>query len=62
MFPDYCKKYLSDEKKDWYVIRTRGKITASKIKIFIKNPEEFQIRYVLELPELEESEKRHFTV
>jgi len=59
-YGDLVDKYLWDENKDWYVIRTRDNITASKIKLFIRNPEEYRIRYELELPEFEPQDKQHF--
>ena len=59
---EYMAKYLSDDKLDQYVVRTRGKITSSKFKCYLQNPEEFYVRYVLELPPLEEDEKRYFVI
>lgn len=53
-----CQKYLCDQNKDYYILRTRWHITSSKIKSFIKSEEEYHIRYVLELPELEPKEKK----
>ncbi len=59
-YEEKIEKYLCDECKDRYVIRTRWSITASKIKCFMKNPEEFWIRYELELPEFEPKDKQAF--
>lgn len=61
-YEEYCKEYLSDEQKDHYVIRTRWSVTSSKLKCFINNPEEYYMRYVLELPEPSQKEKKCFTI
>lgn len=60
-YDEYCMKYLSDEIKDRYVIRTRWSITASKFKTFMNNPQEYYLRYVLELPEPTKKERKCFT-
>lgn len=61
-YEEMCLQYLGDEKKDHYVIRTRNSLTASKLKCFIKNPEEYHIKYNLELPELQPKDKRCFVI
>lgn len=61
-YKDMCEMYLTDDKKDHYVIRTRWHQTASKVKCFMKSPEEYHIRYNLELPELTEKDNRHFVI
>jgi len=44
-----------------YVERTRGHITASKLKCFLNNPVEYKLKFVDEIP-LEEEDKRYFVV
>lgn len=44
-----------------YVVATRGIMTSSKLKDFIKSPELYKVKYEDEL-ELEEEDKRHFVV
>lgn len=61
-YDEYCDEYLDDSMKDRYIIRTRGHITASKLKCYIANPEEYYYRYVLELPECIDKEWKHFTM
>lgn len=59
-YEEWIDKYLHDNCKDPYVVRTRWKVTSSKLKAFIRNPEEYRIRYELELPEFEPQDKQHF--
>lgn len=46
---------------DWYILKNKGYITASKLKVFIRNPEEFKLRYIDEIV-LEWEDKRCFVV
>jgi len=62
LFEKYCERFFGEEKIDKYVIRTRWHITASKLKCFIKNPEEYYIRYILELPNLIEKESKALVI
>ena len=39
-----------DQNKDGYIIKNRGYITASKLKMFEKSPEAYFIKYILEMP------------
>lgn len=44
-----------------YIEENRGVITASKLKCFLRNPEEYYLQYVKEV-DLEQEDKRHFIV
>lgn len=45
--------------KDTYAEENDGFITASKVKCFLNNPEEYFLKYVKKIP-YEMSEKEHF--
>lgn len=45
-----------------YIEENRWFITASKLKCFLKNPQEYYLQYVKEIELEDEEEKRHFVV
>lgn len=57
-YDSLCTKYLADDQKDQYIIRTRGHITASKTKKYMKSQEEYYFKYVLELPEFQPKDSK----
>lgn len=44
-----------------YVVRNRGRVTASKLKTFEKNPREYYLQYEEEV-EIKEIRGRHFYI
>ena len=47
---------------DKYIEENRGFITASKLKEFIKSPEQFFLKYIKEIPPLKSGAKKHFVL
>lgn len=47
---------------DKYIEENRGYITASKLKEFMKSPEQFFLKYIKEVPQLQEKEKKCFRI
>jgi len=47
---------------DKYIEENRWYITASKLKCFIKSPEDFFLKYIKEVPPLQNKEKKYFTL
>lgn len=43
-----------------YIEENRGYITASKLKEFMKSPEQFFLKYIKEMPSQKDSDERHF--
>lgn len=48
------------EKINSYIEENRWYITASKLKEFMKSPEQFFLKYIKELPSPKDSDERHF--
>lgn len=53
---------MQSKSNDNYIRENFWYITASKLKCFIQSPEQFFLKYIKELPELQEKEKRHFII
>jgi hypothetical protein len=47
---------------DKYIEENRGYITASKLKEFMRSPEQYFLKYIKEVPSLKEKEEKHFTL
>jgi len=50
------------EKKDTYIEENRWFITASKLKDFMKSPEQYFLKYVKEKESPDKRDKKHFTI
>lgn len=51
-----------EKTKDSYIEENRWFITASKLKCFIKSPEDFFLRYIKEEDTIDERDKKHLTI